>query len=529
MTAPGRFSPGQFPLCGTRLIEASAGTGKTYNIANLYLRLVVGLAGDLDPHGRGEPLGVEKILVVTFTRAAAAELRGRIRALLELAYRDFRTGGSEHPFVAELLDRLAGDDEQRSLATQRLYAALLRMDEASISTIHSFALRISRELLFETGMLSDAQIVIGSNDKFDRVSADLRRELLRGEIGLPPDALDALNLGNPEKFSKQFSRLKPRQRVLPEVAAPAARQAGGIMPAFEALRDELQATLRNAHARLGQQWQALLAAGGKEALEADISTLLDAIPLEAAKKEVISGPTLVTKLNKLFETADPQLDQLRGKSFPIQRLRSLVQAPEEWAKTDKQRTLAAFLIDAWNFDQAGPNSAEIDRTALRAAVALALQARLAELDLAELHLDELIELVLARLQPGSEPGLQQQADDLRSAIQEAFPVCLVDEFQDTDPAQFMMFQAIYGPAGQCRRRRLFHDRRPQAIDLCISRCGHFCLSQRAPADRRAAGRKPRCAGHLQPRHQLPQQGGAGGGHQCPVRRIGRWPGQIVRV
>ena len=51
------FAPEQFPLTGMRLIEASAGTGKTYNIANLYLRLVVGLDEDLDPQGWGGPPG----------------------------------------------------------------------------------------------------------------------------------------------------------------------------------------------------------------------------------------------------------------------------------------------------------------------------------------------------------------------------------------------------------------------------------------------------------------------------------------
>jgi len=65
-----------FPLSGLRLIEASAGTGKTYTIAGLYLRLLLG-------HGAGEagfgtPLLVDRILVVTFTEAATAELRERI-------------------------------------------------------------------------------------------------------------------------------------------------------------------------------------------------------------------------------------------------------------------------------------------------------------------------------------------------------------------------------------------------------------------------------------------------------------------
>ena len=69
-----QLDPVRFPLSKTRLIEASAGTGKTYQIANLYVRLVLGL-----DNVNKLPLPVEKILVVTFTNAATDELRGRIR------------------------------------------------------------------------------------------------------------------------------------------------------------------------------------------------------------------------------------------------------------------------------------------------------------------------------------------------------------------------------------------------------------------------------------------------------------------
>ena len=70
-----------FPLLGKRLIEASAGTGKTYTIANLYLRVLLG------DHSLGlKP--VDRILVVTFTRAATEELRGRIRDRIRQLYED---------------------------------------------------------------------------------------------------------------------------------------------------------------------------------------------------------------------------------------------------------------------------------------------------------------------------------------------------------------------------------------------------------------------------------------------------------
>jgi exodeoxyribonuclease V beta subunit len=81
------LQPESFDLWGSRLIEASAGTGKTYTIAALYLRLVLGHGGE---HGFLRPLRPSEILVMTFTRAATRELSDRIRAQLLYAAQCFR-------------------------------------------------------------------------------------------------------------------------------------------------------------------------------------------------------------------------------------------------------------------------------------------------------------------------------------------------------------------------------------------------------------------------------------------------------
>src|SRR6478752_2444978 len=81
------LQPLSFPLHGSRLIEASAGTGKTWTIAALYLRLVLG-------HGEqaafARPLAPAEILVMTFTKAASKELSDRIRERLVQAAAYFR-------------------------------------------------------------------------------------------------------------------------------------------------------------------------------------------------------------------------------------------------------------------------------------------------------------------------------------------------------------------------------------------------------------------------------------------------------
>ena len=82
--------PITFPLHGTRLIEASAGTGKTFTLAALYLRLVLGHGDEGDNNNAfHRPLLPPEILVVTFTEAATEELRERIRDRLAEAARLF--------------------------------------------------------------------------------------------------------------------------------------------------------------------------------------------------------------------------------------------------------------------------------------------------------------------------------------------------------------------------------------------------------------------------------------------------------
>ena len=109
-----------FPLRQERLIEASAGTGKTYTITGLYLRLLLG-HGDADSGFGGAtplPLPVDKILVVTFTEAATEELRGRILARIREARRAFEAGESSDPLLAELL-RACDDRAQIGRASCR--------------------------------------------------------------------------------------------------------------------------------------------------------------------------------------------------------------------------------------------------------------------------------------------------------------------------------------------------------------------------------------------------------------------------
>ena len=142
-----------FPLSGLRLIEASAGTGKTYTIAGLYLRLLLG-------HGAGEagfgtPLLVDRILVVTFTEAATAELRERILKAIRDTRRAIEAGFSKDPLIQRLLEECPN----KALALRQLLTAERQMDEAAIYTIHGFCQRMLTQNAFESGSLFDNEFL----------------------------------------------------------------------------------------------------------------------------------------------------------------------------------------------------------------------------------------------------------------------------------------------------------------------------------------------------------------------------------
>ena len=130
---------------GINLIEAAAGTGKTYAIATLVLRFVVEQAVD-----------IKKLLVVTFTKAATEELKNRIRCRLLEARRELKSAQSGTDQNLRIWLKSLPIDEQ-SIA-QRLDLALLDIDQSAIFTIHGFCQRILTEHALESGEMFDCEL-----------------------------------------------------------------------------------------------------------------------------------------------------------------------------------------------------------------------------------------------------------------------------------------------------------------------------------------------------------------------------------
>ena len=145
MSAFPQFDLARTPLTrGVTLLEASAGTGKTYAIAGIVTRLVA---------VEGLPIG--RIVVVTFTEAATAELRSRIRQRLREVLDELQRESSTDPATQAI--RSSGVDLEN--AVRRLRLALAAFDEVAISTIHGFCQRALRDNAFEGDAPFDAEVV----------------------------------------------------------------------------------------------------------------------------------------------------------------------------------------------------------------------------------------------------------------------------------------------------------------------------------------------------------------------------------
>jgi len=194
------------PLEGLNFIEASAGTGKTYTLEGLYIRLL--LEKKLSPH---------QILVVTFTRAATAELKDRIRKKMVMLKESLRHAKCDDPFIDQLVSRI----QNTGRAIDRIQGALVDFDRAAIYTIHGFCQRILKENAFETDNIFDVDLSADSSELYQSISDDFWRIHF---YDVPPEMAAharSQKITGPDYFSSMLKRLhNPHMRVVPDLNRP---------------------------------------------------------------------------------------------------------------------------------------------------------------------------------------------------------------------------------------------------------------------------------------------------------------------
>lgn len=202
-----RFEPNHYPLdAGVRLLEASAGTGKTFALAHLVLRLVT-----------ERKLNLKELLVVTFTEAAAAELRERIGRRLNDALQallkhqtnnsDSQTDSPPTDAVMEEWITLHGQDPNtRRTIASNLLEALEGLERADITTIHGFCRRNLRRQALQNGTAMEVCLENDSQHLCQEVAYDYWEQQV---LALPPDHVSGLlDAGlSADQLSHALSRL----------------------------------------------------------------------------------------------------------------------------------------------------------------------------------------------------------------------------------------------------------------------------------------------------------------------------------
>jgi exodeoxyribonuclease V beta subunit len=393
------------PLTGVRLIEASAGTGKTYTISSIYVRLILG--------HECTALTPENILVVTFTRAATEELRDRIRKRLKQVLTDFQTGKSDDTFVTMLLQETA----DREGAISRLKDAIQLMDLAAIYTIHSFAQRLLRQHGVEANVAGEFELVLDEGDILLQAAQDVWRanvyplngatlELVLSQWKTPTDILKdsrsllykdvAFHLGEAaqdlssaqEKYQSTFDQLKELW----------LKEGEGFVKSIE--------EHPQAHGNFKRY-------------------------LNGYKKRVdkfLNGESIVTKeLKTALAKLSPQgmTGSVKKGGEPIEhRISGAAQNLLDYL--DPYEKAKAYELRRWRVSFVEQIKARVQL--------LKQQKQLMATD------DLLIRLNQA---------LQRHGEDvLLNPVREQFPVAMVDEFQDTDDTQYNVFRTLYVPSNE---------------------------------------------------------------------------------
>ncbi|WP_413113729.1 exodeoxyribonuclease V subunit beta [Thaumasiovibrio sp. DFM-14] len=398
---PEQLDPMTLPLTGMRLIEASAGTGKTFTIAGLYLRLLLGHGGD---SAAPRPLNVNEILVVTFTEAATAELRDRIRRRIHDARCAFTLGESDDPVIAPLLQAT----QDHRMAAKRLLEAERQMDEAAIYTIHGFCQRMLSQNAFESGALFENEFITDeSRLRYQAVADYWRRRFypLQAELA----ELIRLEWQSPYQLYKEIDSYLSGAPLHIETEAAPEKLEQLHKENLERIGAVKSAWLADAHA-----FHALISESGvnkRSYTKTSLPKALDEVTQWA------QAPSVDYQLPKALEKFDQQvLIEKTAKGTPpihdvFDQITELLASPPSLK--------APLLADAIGHCRQGLASLKAQN--------------------AWLSFDDLLTQLSRALD-------QENGALLAERIRELYPVAMIDEFQDTDPLQYHIFSSVYASA-----------------------------------------------------------------------------------
>ncbi len=398
-------------LTGVNLIEASAGTGKTYTIAMLFLRFVV-----------EKKLDIKQILVVTFTKAATEELKDRIRSRLieaRLAIINFNNEGLNAALYPNKSDNkikqwLNNLDIEPDLILQRLHNALLDIDQASIFTIHGFCQRILAEHALESGQLFDTELTGDISEIKQACSDDFWRKNIYQRSAWEASLLTA-HYPTPDKLLASVDFITADLTVFPD---------------YEDLDQkliELKQLCKNNSAietSLTLLQKKLADGKFKVSFASEFETIIQSI------FDWLNNNSLTIPDFYLF-TEQGLFDALNGNKFRKSNANPFS------SDEQKQAYIDSLNFDSAPFEQLNSSINKLSivfRRALLETLHEEVTNKLQELNI--VSFDDLITRLVDAL-----AGIKGQA--LREGIQQQYQVALIDEFQDTDQSQWYIFSTLF--------------------------------------------------------------------------------------
>lgn len=400
--------PCEVPLKGLQLIEASAGTGKTWTIASLALRFLI---------EKEIPIGA--LLIVTFTRAATAELSVRIRTRIEEALAAFAEGTSRDPFLQRLIDQSA-QQGGRERARHRLALARACFDEAAIVTIHGFCQRALLESAFVAGLPFERELVADDRALLLAVARDEWRRLMEtASSSWAAWLLERVKEGPKTLADLLGAGLTHADRA--EIAPPPEEADAGLEGYWEAAYRRLRTLWQQEREailapltceRMNQQsYKPAALAEAERLLSAWLAPVFPQLPVwdeDGWKRARLLTAARIAKGVKKGQAvpAHPFYDALDDALLYAERLAEAFES--RW-----RRIVASGLIRA--------------RQAMRVRRAHAGRA----------GYDDLVEDLAAALEGA-------QGERLAKSLRARYSAALVDEFQDTDHAQWTIFRRLFG-------------------------------------------------------------------------------------
>ncbi len=395
---------------GVNLVEASAGTGKTFAIAMLVLRFVVEKEIDL-----------KNILIVTFTNAATRELRGRIRKRLVEArdiLEDAESGQKRETFDQPLIDwadKFAGK-ETREDAILRLKLAIYSIDEAPIFTIHSFCQRMLAEQALESNQPFDCELLSDIEQLKKEIAQDFWRSLFYRDCGsIEATLLCDKRFATPDALLASVNQTAEHIKIEPSCGDFAAEKEA-VLRLFTDIR------------RWWSDWRELFY---KKLTEAEGQGYL--------KKDLAGGwRQWVDSLDKWCSAENAPLfihpEWLIKNEFLKQLNGTKLQGNKK----------KEFVADLLFFSGAEHLGKQLDT------IFLHYRVQFAEILKKEISLrldrqggmgfDGLINNLANALE-------NEQNGQLQNILAKRFSAALIDEFQDTDSKQYSIFSRLFGSGG----------------------------------------------------------------------------------